>query len=44
MNDETNQPYSEADRIFDAVLSHLFCYFMGMITTAAFVVIPRLIN
>lgn len=44
MNDETNQPYSEADRLIDAVLSHVFAYLMGMVTTCAFVVIPRLLQ
>lgn len=44
MNDETNQPYSEADRLIDAVLSHVFAYLMGMVTTGAFVVIPRLLQ
>ena len=44
MNDEPNQPYTAADRLIDAVLSHLFCFFMGMVTTAAFVVIPKLLS
>jgi len=44
MNDETNQPYSAADRLIDAVLSHVFAYFLGMVTTCAFVVIPKLIS
>jgi len=44
MNEETNQPYSAADRLIDAVLSHVCAYFLGMVTTGAFVVIPKLIS
>ena len=44
MNDETNQPYSSADRLIDAVLSHVFAYLLGMVTTGAIVVIPKLIS
>ena len=44
MNDETNQPYSAADRLIDAVLSHVFAYFLGMVTTCAIVVIPKFIS
>ena len=44
MSEEPNQPYSAADRLIDAVLSHVFAYFMGTVTTGVIVVIPKLLQ
>ena len=40
-NEEPNQPYDEADRIWSSVLSHLLCFGLGMFTTGLIVAVAK---